>query len=95
MPKGYIIGHITVNGPETCQEHTAHDTPILQVLGGTCDMRGGQAQVMEGAARMRDVVNEFPICKAAMVACNDPDHQQLAEISRRTADSVIRAAEGV
>ncbi|MCB4379652.1 DUF1330 domain-containing protein, partial [Synechococcus sp. MU1644] len=29
MPKGYIIGHITVNDPEAYKEYVEKDTPIL------------------------------------------------------------------
>ena len=34
MPKGYIIGHITVTDPEAYQEYVIKDTPILKGLGG-------------------------------------------------------------
>ena len=99
MPKGYIIGHITVNDPEAHKHHIERDTPILQAPGGTCVARGvargGQAQVAQGEMPMRHVAIEFPGHGAAMAACNDPDHQDIADIRRRTADTVILVAEGV
>lgn len=94
MPKGYIIGHITVNDPEAYKEYVARDTPILQALGGRFIVRGGQAQVMEGETLMRHVVIEFPSYEAALAAYNDPDYQEVADIRRRTADSVILVVEG-
>lgn len=95
MPKGYIIGHITVNDPEAYQEYIVRDTPILEALGGQFIVRGGQADVKEGETLMRHVVIEFPSYAAAMAAYNDPEYQEVAEIRRRTADSVILVVEGV
>lgn len=95
MPKGYIIGHITVNDPEAYKEYVERDTPILQALGGRFVVRGGQAQVMEGEALNRHVVIEFPSYEAALAAYHDPAYQEVADIRRRTADSVILVVEGV
>lgn len=95
MPKGYIIGHITVNDAEAYKEYVERDTPILQGLGGQFVVRGGQAQVMEGETLMRHVVIEFPSYEAALAAYNDPAYQEVADIRRRTADSVILVVEGV
>lgn len=95
MPKGYIIGHITVNDPEAYKEYIERDTPILQALGGRFVVRGGAAQVMEGEALNRHVVIEFPSYEAALAAYNDPAYQEVADIRRRTADSVILVVEGV
>lgn len=95
MPKGYIIGHITVNDPEAYKEYVERDTPILLALGGQFIVRGGQSQVMEGETLNRHVVIEFPSYEAALAAYNDPDYQEVADIRRRTANSVILVVEGV
>jgi len=94
MPKGYIIGHITVRNPEAYKEYIERDTPILKALGGRFVIRGGQAQVMEGESLDRHVVIEFPSYEAAMAAYNDPEYQEVAEIRRRNAESVIIVVEG-
>ena len=94
MPKGYIIGHITVNDPEAYQEYIDRDTPILTGLGGTFIVRGGKAEVVEGALHQRHVVIEFPSYEAAMAAYNDPGYQDVADIRRRSADSQILVVEG-
>lgn len=95
MPKGYIIGHITVNDPEAYKEYVEKDTPILLSHGAKPIVRGGKAEVMEGETHQRHVVLEFESYEAAMAAYNDPEYQQVAEIRRRTADSVILVVEGV
>jgi uncharacterized protein (DUF1330 family) len=95
MPKGYIIGHITVRDPESYKEYVERDTPILNGLGGQFIVRGGESQVMEGETFQRHVVIEFPSYEAAVAAYNDPGYQEVAEIRKRTADSVILVVEGV
>ena len=94
MPKGYIIGHITVKDPEAYREYVERDTPILHRLGGEFIVRGGQAQVVEGTVQERHVVIEFPSYEAALAAYNDPEYQEVAQIRHRTADSVIMVVEG-
>lgn len=95
MPKGYIIGHITVRDPEAYKEYVERDTPILEGLGGRFIVRGGQSEIMEGETYARHVVIEFPSYQDAMTAYNDPDYQEVAEIRKRTAESTILVVEGV
>jgi len=95
MPKGYIVGHITVRDPEAYKEYVEKDTPILLSHGARPIIRGGKAAVMEGEVFERHVVFEFDSYEAAMAAYNDPEYQAVAEIRRRSADSVILVVEGV
>jgi uncharacterized protein (DUF1330 family) len=94
MPKGYIIGHIKVTNPDTYPEYVRRDTPILERFGAKFVVRGGQGQVMEGSAGDRHVVIEFPSYQEALDAYNDPEYQEVAEIRRASADSVIIVVEG-
>ncbi len=87
MPKGYIIGHITVTDPEAYPEYVRRDTPILNDLGGQFIVRGGQSEVPEGESLDRHVVIEFPSFEAAKAAYNDPDYQEVAEIRKNAAKS--------
>ncbi|WP_375551601.1 DUF1330 domain-containing protein [Rhodophyticola porphyridii] len=95
MPKGYIIGHITVTDPEAYPEYVQRDTPILDNLGGRFIIRGGQSEVVEGETHERHVVIEFPSYQEALAAYNDPDYQEVANIRRNAADSIIIVVEGV
>ena len=94
MPKGYIIGHITVNDPEAYKEYVERDTPILLGHGAKPLVRGGEAQSMEGPEFSRHVVFEFPTYEAALAAYNDPEYQEVMKIRHRTADSMIVVAAG-
>ena len=94
MPKGYIMGHITVKDPEAYKEYVERDTPILNALGGQFVIRGGRSEVPEGETLQRHVLIEFPSYEAAKSAYDDPAYQEVADIRRRTADSVIIVVEG-
>ncbi len=94
MPKGYLIGHITVNDAEAYREYVERDTPILERHGGRFIVRGGHSETPEGETLQRHVVIEFPSFEAAKAAYNDPAYQEVAQIRRRTADSVIILVEG-
>lgn len=94
MPKGYIIGHVTVTDPELYPEYIRRDTPILQGLGANFIVRGGRSHVMEGKCHDRHVVIEFPSYQDALAAYNDPDYQEVADIRRSSAESVIVVVEG-
>lgn len=94
MPKGYIIGHITVNDPEAYKEYIRLDTPILEKLGGRFIVRGGQSETTEGTAENRHVVIEFPDYQSALNVYHDPGYQEVAEIRRRSATSTIIVVEG-
>ncbi len=94
MPKGYIIGHVTVTNPDTYPEYIRRNTPVLEGLGASFIVRGGQSQVVEGQAHARHVVIEFPSYEAALAAYHDPDYQDIAEIRRASGESVIIVVEG-
>jgi len=95
MPKGYIIGHITVNDPEAYKEYVERDTPILAKLGGQFIVRGGTSETPEGETQNRHVIIEFPSYEMALAAYHDPEYQVVADIRRRTATSTIIVVEGV
>ncbi|MGR3496398.1 DUF1330 domain-containing protein [Citreimonas sp.] len=94
MPKGYIIGHITVNDPQAYREYVERDTPLLESYGAKFLVRGGQSETPEGETQNRHVVIEFPDYQTAHRAYHDPEYQEIAEIRRRTATSTIILVEG-
>ena len=95
MPKGYIIGHITVNDPEAYQEYIVRDTPIIESYGGNPLVRGGASIAAEGPEFSRHVIFEFDDFEKAKALYNDPEYQKVARIRRDTAKSMIVLVEGV
>lgn len=59
MPKGYVIGRITVTDPEQYAIYAKLATEAIRKYGGRPLVRGGRWEALEGDARPRNVVLEF------------------------------------
>ena len=94
MPKGYIIGHISVKNAQAYQEYIVRDTPIIESYGGKPLVRGGASIEPEGAPFDRHVIFEFPDFESAKALYNDPAYQKVAQIRRDHSDSMIVLVEG-
>lgn len=94
MPKGYIIGHITVNDPEAYQEYVVRDTPIIEAHGGKPLVRGGTSDNVEGPQFDRHVVFEFPDYESARALYHSPEYQDVVKVRHATATSMIVLVEG-
>ncbi len=95
MPKGYIIGHVTVNDPEAYQEYIIRDTPMIEAHGGRPLVRGGTSENAEGPAFDRHVIFEFPDFESAKALYYSAEYQEVARIRRENATSMIVLVEGV
>jgi uncharacterized protein (DUF1330 family) len=76
MPKGYWIPQIDVSNPEGYQAYMAATPPAHEKYHGTALVRGGKMEVMEGSARSRVVLREFPDYAAALAGYRSPEYQQ-------------------
>lgn len=94
MPKGYIIGHITVTNPDAYREYVERDTPILEGMGGRFIVRGGQSEAPEEPMKDRHVVIEFPSFEAAKAAYYSEAYQEVLQIRLANAESDIILVEG-
>lgn len=95
MPKGYIIGHVTVTDPEAYQEYVALNTPVLAGFGAKPLVRGGASETPEGPEFTRHVVFEYPSFEAAKAAYYSPEYQEIMKIRIENASSMIVLVEGV
>ncbi|MFT6073949.1 MAG: hypothetical protein ACJAZ1_000862 [Yoonia sp.] len=95
MPRGYIIGHITVTNAEAYQDYIVGNTPIIKAHGGKPIVRGGASLEPEGSPYTRHVIFEFPDYASALALYNDPEYQKVARFRRENATSMIVLAEGV
>ena len=94
MPKGYLIGHITVTNAEAYKEYVERDTPIVEAHGGRFIVRGGRSEVPEGEVKDRHVVVEFPSFDAAKAFYESPEYQDVLTIRQANADSDMILVEG-
>ncbi len=82
-PKGYWIGRIDVHDPEAYTGYVAAATPAYVRHGARFLVRGGAFDAVEGPARSRNVVIEFPTYQAALDCYHSAEY---------TAARAIRAA---
>ena len=95
MPKAYWIAHVTVADPEPYALYAKAATEAFAAFGARVLARGGRVEGLEGEARPRNVVIEFPDMDAAL-ACYRSDAYQSAKRHRDGAgDAQIMVLEGV
>ena len=94
MAKGYWIGHITVHQPERYPDYVKAATPAYQAHGAHFLVRGGAFEAMEGEARPRHVVIEFPSYEAALACYNSETYQAAKAIRQEIATGEIVVVAG-
>src|ERR1700689_222976 len=77
MPKGYWLPQIDVSNPEGYKAYMAATPPAHEKYKGVALARGGRSEVVEGRARSRCVIREFPDYATAL-ACYRSDEYQRA-----------------
>jgi len=91
MPKGYWIPQIDISNQEGYKAYMAATPPAHEKYHGVALIRGGQMEVVEGHARGRCVLREFPDFAAAL-ACYRSDEYQGAKplrLEHSTCDFVV------
>ncbi len=94
MPKGYIIGHVTISDPEAYQAYALRNNEIFPKHQGKFLVRGGTSEIVEGDTHSRHVIIEFPSYEAALAAYNDPDYQDNMKIRQANSTGTIVVVEG-
>ena len=83
MPKGYIIGMITVNNPQGYTPYIQKTGDLVAEYGGSYLVRGGDKSVVEGELGYdRMVVIEFPSIETAQKFYDDPRYVEIMKISK-------------
>jgi len=91
MPKGYWIGRVEVRNDEGYKPYAMGNQAIFKKFGGRYVIRGGKFECVEGNARSRNVVIEFPDYATALACYNSAEYQQNMKLRlpHSTADIVI------
>ena len=95
MKKGYWMVRIDVTDPEHFPEYMAASTAAVAAFGGRFLVRGGQAQVAEGASRRRHVIIEFDSYAQAQACYTSAEYQQAAALRQRYAGTDFVIVEGI
>lgn len=78
MPKGYWLPQIDVSNADGYKAYMAATPPAHEKYRGVALVRGGRMEILEGRARARCVIREFPDYAAAL-ACYRSDEYQRAK----------------
>jgi uncharacterized protein (DUF1330 family) len=91
MPRGYWIPHIDVRDAEGYKAYMAATPPAHAKYQGVALVRGGKMEVVEGRARARVVLREFPDYAAALACYHSPEYQSARplRLATSTGDFVI------
>lgn len=91
MPKGYWIARVDVADAERYKDYIAANAAAFAKHGARFLVRGGRFENLEGAARARNVVIEFPSYQAALDCWNSPEYRRALAIRQpvSTADVII------
>ena len=91
MAKGYWIGRVDVENIDRYMDYVAANAAPFAEYGAKFLVRGGTFESVEGDARSRNVVIEFPSYQAAL-DCYNSDVYQAAKAFRdpvSTADVIV------
>ena len=76
MPKAYWIARVDVHDPETYKSYVETAKPAFARYNAKFLCRGGKTEVLEGVARARNVVIEFPDYAAALACYRSAEYQE-------------------
>lgn len=96
MPKAYWIARVDVRDPETYKSYVQTATPAFQRHKAKFLARGGRTEVLEGKARARNVIIEFPSMEEALACYNSPEYTAARAIRQTVSDGefvLVEAAE--
>jgi len=94
MPKGYWIGRLDVSDTNAFKAYQAANAAPLKQYGAKFLARGGKCECVEGAARSRNVIVEFPSYEAALACYNSPAYQRAVELRKPAASTDFVLVEG-
>ena len=74
--KGYWIAHVSVDDAQAYEAYRQANAAAFAKYGARFLVRGGPQDVVEGAARPRSVVLEFPSIEAARGCYHSPEYRR-------------------
>lgn len=92
--KGYWVGQVTVDDPAAYEAYRQANAVAFEKYGARFLVRGGAAEVVEGASRPRIVVIEFPSLQAARDCWHSPEYQAARDLRLPVSAADIVIVEG-
>ena len=95
MPKGYIVGTITVTDKEAYKPYMENTGRIIEAYGGRFIIRGGAMDVLIGETPYdRVVVIEFDSPEQARAFYDDEEYREIRKIREDNSVGVVMHIEG-
>ncbi|WP_333629732.1 DUF1330 domain-containing protein [Agrobacterium cavarae] len=95
MTKAYWIARVDVRDAERYKDYVATAKPAFERYGAKFIARGGAFTELEGQARARNVIIEFPSMQNAVDCYNSEEYQAAAKIRQEVADAEMVVVEGI
>ena len=94
MPKGYVVGRISVSDPDAYKAYAAAAADAVKLYGGRFLARGGRSEALEGEARPRNVIIEFDSYDAARRYYYSDEYQAAIELRTSISTAQLVLVEG-
>lgn len=94
MPKGYWIARIDVHDADAYQSYIAAAAPVFAEYGARFLVRNGDFVPVQGDARSRNVVLEFPSYHAALDCYRSNEYQHAKTFRDDVSEGEIVVVEG-
>jgi len=95
MAKTYWIARVDVSDPETYKKYVETGKPAFERHNAKFLARGGRTEVLEGKARARNVVIEFPSMEEALACYNSPEYTAARAIRQTVSEGEFVLVEGI
>ena len=98
MAKGYWMVHVEVEDAEGFKAYVLAAADVFKKYGAHFLARAGQFEVVEGTARSRNTILEFPSYQAAVNCWHSPEYQAvkaLRENAGRVDITIVEGYEGL
>ncbi len=92
--KGYWIGRVDVHDEAGYRAYVRANAEAFAKFGARFLIRGGPFEAVEGTARARNVVIEFPSYDAALACYHSPEYQAAKALREPVSDGDIVIIEG-
>lgn len=94
MAKGYWIARVNVSDPEAYKAYIAANAVAFSKYGARFIVRGGPFEAVEGDARERNIVLEFPSLDAAKACWSSPEYAVAKALRTGCATADVLIIEG-
>ena len=91
----YWIARVDVTDAETYAKYAQIAGQAIAEFGGSFLARGGHYESMEGVARARNVIAEFPSMEAALACYRSDTYAKALDYARVSAERELVIVEGV